>query len=77
LCNYFYKEPQITYSSLLEKENIKLNINSKACERLKYGTFTNSIDPTIRYSEKNLNFEIIKTTNQQINNRIKWLDSCS
>lgn len=75
--NYFYKEAPIKYSSLLEKNNIKLITNPNACYGIKYGTFTNGIDTIIRYSEKHINYELIKTTNQQFTNRIKWLDSCS
>ena len=75
--NQFIKKPTVTHASLLEKENIQLIVNNKACEKIKYGTFTNGTDTIIRFFEKNQDFELLKTPTQQFKNRIKWLDSCT
>jgi hypothetical protein len=75
--NFSFNEPETKYSSLLEKENITLISNNKACSKIKYGSFTNGSDTIVRYSENNFDYELIKTLDQQFKNRIKWLDSCS
>ncbi len=36
-----------------------------------------AFDTIVRYSENNKDYEIVKTFESQITNRIKWLDSCS
>ena len=52
--------------------------NPEKCLTIKYGTFLSyTSDTIIRYVEKGKNYEILKSSNGVMKNKVKWIDSCS
>ncbi len=67
------------FSSLkkIETNPIEFQENSSLCHKVKYGTFSNGMDTIIRYSENGQDFELTKSSNQEKQCKIEWLDSCT
>ncbi|MEM6894489.1 MAG: hypothetical protein AAF554_12420 [Bacteroidota bacterium] len=72
----FYYEPQESYKSLLEKENIAIVPNATKCGKNRYGTFTDGIDTVIRFKEKGVDFEHTTSFGKAEKLKITWADSC-
>ena len=68
----FYASPEEQFNSLLEKQNISITPDNKACVKYRYGKFTDGQDTVVRFKEDETDFELAKKEKL----RIVWADSC-
>jgi hypothetical protein len=72
-----HKEEISTPQSILEEKNISFEKNATECQKIKYGTFVCGYDTIIRLRKDSKDFEIVKTSKEEKQYHIKWLDSCT
>ena len=75
---FLFKKETIYPKSIIEKEQLEVTSNFKACNTLKYGTFlVDDRDTIIRYTENNKELETLITNGKSTIYTIKWIDSCT
>ncbi|WP_298136369.1 hypothetical protein [Flavobacterium sp.] len=75
MVNHFKINDTNKSESLLEKQQIELNLNPSKCYEIKYGLFAKGSDTIERYKTDNEDFERIKSLNGEQLFKIKWMDS--